>query len=92
MHLSNDMLVLREMVAWAAENSGAIQLHIAITPDTVVRLVRRARSSPAATSPGWVTSHVRLRDVRPGDFATVTTREGRSGAAALSIEIMRSGG
>ena len=83
-------LVLEEMITWTGPGTGIVNQRIDVTTETAVQLVRRApwTDDPRAR-PGWESIDLRPDDIRRGDFATVTTRDARSGDVAVSIEIVR---
>ena len=87
---THDGLVLREMITWTGPGTGIVNREVAMTPQTAVQLVRRApwTDDPRAR-PGWTAIDLRPDDVHPGDFATVTTRDGADGDVAVSVEIVR---
>ena len=87
---AHDRFVLREIVTWTGPGTGVVDRHVAMTEQTAVQLVRRApwTDDPRAR-PGWQAIDLRPDDVRPGDFATVTIRDGAAGDVAVSVEILR---
>lgn len=87
---ADDRLVLREMVTWTGPGTGIVDRPLTVTSETAVQLVRRApKADDPRARPGWMAVDLRPDDIRAGDFATVTTREGADGDVAVSIQIVR---
>lgn len=87
-------LSLEELGPWTGPATRPITLKVELTPKTTVALDRR--STTAASDGGWpggyVASPLKIEDIRPGDFATVSTdRQGRR-LVATSIEVVRPAG
>lgn len=82
-------MVLEEMLAWQGpDKPGIVHRSIRISPQTSIQLVERTEDwGKARTSlPGWDSERMDVKDLRKGDFVTVTTgADARSRAVALQV-------
>ena len=79
------VLVLEEMGPWHGPNTGLYTRSIALTPGATVRLVRATGEWSNDASPGYEMRPIDVKDLKPGDFVTVSMGGGRAGA---SLEVM----
>lgn len=88
--LKRQTITLEEMGPWTGPGSGLVKRTIRLAPGTTFELVARSKEpAPGGWPGGFVASSLKAVDLRPGDFATVTT-EGRTGhLAAASIDVVR---
>jgi hypothetical protein len=77
-------LVLLEQGPWYGPNTGLFKRTIALAPGTSVRLVRSTGEWANDASPGYEARPMDLKDLKHGDFVTVTAGAGR----AASVEVM----
>lgn len=80
-------LTMHEMVAWTGPGTGIVERTVTVTPDTSMQIVRRDGDRDRASMPGFEESPIALRDIRSGDFVTVTLRRDR--VVAVSLEVVR---
>ena len=80
-------LQMREMVTWTGPGTGIVERSVTLTPDTAMQLVTRDDDFDRASMPGFEESPIALREIRPGDFVTVTLR--RDSPVAVSLEVVR---
>jgi len=85
--IKGQTIVLEEMGPWLGPNTGLVQRTIQMTPGTALRLVR-ATGEWNATSPGYEVRTIDFKDLKAGDFVTIST-DG-SGRVAQVLEVMRS--
>jgi hypothetical protein len=83
-------LVLEEIVAWTGPGTGAVRRSIRLTPRTSIRVVERTDQWDGRNNalPGWDAKAIAARDLRPGDFVTVTTDDDQR-ATAVALQIVR---
>ncbi len=82
-------LMLEELAAARGPEPNAVRRAVVLAPDTSVNLVRRA-GEVTAGEPPWVITAMKLEDLRPGDFVTVTTRAGDGGRpVAVTVDVVR---
>jgi hypothetical protein len=81
-------LVLLEQGPWYGPNTGLFKRTITLAPGTTVSLVRSTGEWNNDASPGYEARPMDLKDLKPGDFVTVTV----GGASrAASVEMMLPG-
>ena len=82
-------IVLEEMLAWQGpDKPGIVHRSVRITPQTSIQLVERTGDwGTARTSlPGWDSKPMDAKDLRKGDFVTVTAADdARERAVALQV-------
>jgi hypothetical protein len=83
-------IVLEEIVAWTGSGTGAVTRSIRLTPRTSVRLIERTDTwnGRGDALPGWDAKAIQARDLRTGDFVTVTTDGDRHGIA-VTLQVVR---
>jgi hypothetical protein len=83
-------LTLQEMLPWTGPDPCRIMRSIAIPPDTRVRLVRRLAETDVEVGRRQdIDSPLKMADLRPGDFVTVTVMRHGRWLAAVTIEVER---
>jgi hypothetical protein len=86
-------VVLEELLAWQGpEAPGAVRRSVRLGPDTSIRLVERTSrwGEDGTARPGWESEALEPRDLKPGDFVTITLRSGAK-APAVALEVVRPG-
>ncbi len=82
-------ITVEEMGPWAGPSATPVRWTIRLTPETRIELVVRAEEP--ATAGGWRGDFTAVplapRELRPGDFVTVTGVAG--GRAASSVSVVR---
>ena len=87
---AGERLTLQEMPPWTGPGPCRIIRSIAIPPDTRVRLVRHPAETDGAVGPCRnIDSPLKMADLRPGDFVTVTVMRHGPWLAAVTIEVTR---
>jgi hypothetical protein len=83
-------LVLEEIVAWKGPGTGVVRRSVQLTPRTSIRQVERTDQwdGPNHALPGWDAKVIDARDLRAGDFVTVTTDDDQR-ATAVALQIVR---
>jgi hypothetical protein len=83
-------LVIEEQGPWIGPNTGIIRRTVALGPDTTIRVVRSKQTwGQGDREPGYAVTPSDFRELKPGDFVTVTT----GGASkAVAIDVVRPGG
>ncbi len=82
-------LVIEEQGPWHGPGTGLVTRSVAIGPETEIRVVQQKDTWGAADAqPGYDVRAADFRELRPGDFVTVTTT---GGAVARSVELARPG-
>ena len=82
-------LTMHEMVAWNGPGTGIVERSVRLTPDTSMQIVRRDEDADRSAMTGFQESRIALREIRRGDFVTVTLR--RDSSVAVSLEVVRPG-
>jgi hypothetical protein len=82
-------LVLLEQGPWYGPNTGLFKRTITLAPGTSARLVRSTGEWSNDASPGYEARPMDVKDLKPGDFVTVTL--GGPGRTAASVEVMQPG-
>ena len=80
------VLVIEEMGPWVPPNSGLSTRTIAVAPGADVRLVVPTGRWDSNVSPGYEVRAIAIRQIKPGDFVTVTL-DGR-GTEAATVEVV----
>jgi hypothetical protein len=80
-------LRMEEMVAWMGPGTGIVERSVTVTPDTSIELIWRDDDPDRTALPGWDGKSIALRDIRRGDFVTVTVR--RDNPVAVSLQVLR---
>jgi hypothetical protein len=86
-------IVLEEMLAWEGpDKPGIVNRSITVTPQTSIQLVERTGEwGTARTSlPGWDSERIGARELREGDFVTVTTAAATR-SRAIALQVIRPG-
>jgi hypothetical protein len=83
------MLTMEEMVAWTGPGTGIVKRSVALTADTSINLVKRSDDPNPKAFPGWESSVLKLSDLHPGDFITITTNRQQDRVVAVAIEVVR---
>jgi hypothetical protein len=85
-------ILLGEMVAWTGPGTGLLTRRVRITPDTSIRLVQHTGrwDNDRSSTPGWDSTTIDARSLRPGDFVTVTTDDNHRDMA-LALQVVRPG-
>jgi hypothetical protein len=65
-------LVLEEMGPWLGRNTGLETRSIKLTPGATVRLVRPTGTWTSDASPGYEVQTIDVKDLKAGDFVTVS--------------------
>jgi hypothetical protein len=83
-------IVLEEIVAWTASGTGEVRRSIRLTPRTSFRLFERTDTwnGRGDALPGWDAKAIQARDLRTGDFVTVTTDDDRHDIA-VALHVVR---
>jgi hypothetical protein len=83
-------LVIEEQGPWAGPRTGILTRTVHLGPDTDIRVVRPTRTwSSSDAVPGYDIAPGDFRELRMGDFITVTTGEN---ARAVAIDVVRPDG
>ncbi len=83
-------ITVDEMGPWTAGAPDRVTRTIAVPPSTRIELAVRSETPGADGWPGgFQESTLGLSDLRPGDFATVTTEHGDGRLVASSIAVVR---
>jgi hypothetical protein len=85
--IKGQTIVLEEMGPWLGPNTGIVQRTIQFSPGTAVRFVR-STGEWNDTSPGYEVRTIDVKDLKPGDFVTISTDA--AGRMAQAVEVMRS--
>jgi hypothetical protein len=82
-------LIIEEQGPWKGPNTGILRRTVALGPDTTIRTVRpRETWSADDPEPGYAITVSDFRELKPGDFVTVST----GGASkAVAIDVVRPG-
>ncbi|HYE92680.1 MAG TPA: hypothetical protein VEA38_16740 [Terriglobales bacterium] len=83
-------LVVEEQGPWQGPGTGVVRRTVTVTPQTVVRVVRPTGQWTDNTTPGYDVSAAQPRDIKPGDFVTITAGAARHGA--VSVDVVRGEG
>jgi hypothetical protein len=85
-------ITVEEIGPWMGPDTGRVERTFTLTPSTSVSLLRRAEGADAkGWAGGFETSPLVLTELKPGDFATVTTKRADDRVTALSIRVVRPG-
>jgi hypothetical protein len=78
-------VVIEAQGPWTGPNTGVTRQTVAMGPDTLIRVVRpKGTWDQSDVDPGYVITAADFRELKRGDFITVTTRDG-SKAAAIDV-------
>lgn len=82
------MLTFQELVSWTGPGTGVVERTVKVADTTDVRLVVRDETSASPTEiPGFRKEPLKLSELQPGDFVTVTTPRDRP--VATTVEVVR---
>ena len=84
-------LVIEEMGPWLGPDTRPQTRTVGVGPATSVRLVVPTGAWAVDTSPGYELRPIASREIRPGDFVTVTPGGARGAVAAVDVVRTASG-
>ncbi len=83
-------VVIEEQGPWKGPNTGITKQTVALGPSTQIRVVRpKGTWDQSDVDPGYEITAADFRELKTGDFITVSTR---GGSKAVAIDVMRSEG
>lgn len=83
-------VVIEEQGPWKGPNTGLSKQTVSLGPDTVIRVVRpKATWDQSDVNPGYAVTPADFRELKTGDFITVSTS---GGSKAVAIDVVRSEG
>jgi hypothetical protein len=83
-------VVIEAQGPWAGPGTGITRQTVALGPDTLIRVVRpKGAWDQSDVDPGYAITAADFRELKRGDFITVTTR---GGSKAVAIDVVRAEG
>jgi hypothetical protein len=80
-------VVIEAQGPWTGPNTGVTRQTVGMGPDTLIRVVRpKGTWDQSDVDPGYAITATDFRELKRGDFITVTTRDG---SRAVAIDVVR---
>lgn len=89
-NLKEGTLTIAEMGPWYGPGTHPVRREFHLAPSTTVRMVMRA-SEPGGFTGAFVEKPMQAKDLRLGDYATVTVEREAGKVVATEIEVIRPG-